>query len=149
MKKTLENYHNIKISNKVIQAAVDLSIKYLFDKKLPDKAIDVLDETCAMKNLQAKKSKSLTILELEKVVSKLAGVPGQTVNNDEKKTLKDLGPNLKLLIYGQDHAIDQVSETIIVSRSGLADENKPIASFLFSGPTGVGKTELSKQLAKF
>ena len=148
MKKTLENYHNIKISNKVIQAAVDLSIKYLFDKKLPDKAIDVLDETCAMKNLQSKKSKSLTILELEKVVSKLAGVPGQTVNNDEKKTLKDLSSNLKLLIYGQDHAIDQVSETIIVSRSGLSDENKPIASFLFSGPTGVGKTELSKQLAK-
>ena len=89
----------------------------------------------------------MSVNDLEKVVSKLAGVPAQTVNNDEKKVLKTLSNNLKLVIYGQDHAIDVVSEAILVSRSGLGNENKPIASFLFAGPTGVGKTELSKQLA--
>jgi ATP-dependent Clp protease ATP-binding subunit ClpA len=147
IKGTLEDHHGIKISNKVIHAAVSLSKKYLFDKKLPDKAIDIIDEACSSKKLSHKSAKSLTIGDLEKVVSKLSGVPTQSINNDEKKVLKDLKKNLKLLIYGQDHAVDAICESILVSRSGLGNENKPIASFLFSGPTGVGKTELSKQLA--
>ena len=147
LKSTLENHHQIKVSSKVINAAVDLSVKYLFDKKLPDKAIDILDEACASKKLVKKSSKSISVSDLERVVSKLAGVPAQTVNNDERKVLKNLSNNLKLVIYGQNHAVDLVSEAILVSRSGLGNENKPIASFLFAGPTGVGKTELSKQLA--
>lgn len=147
IKGTLEDHHGIKISNKVINAAVNLSKKYLFDKKLPDKAIDIIDESCSAKKLSNKNGKSLTLLDLEKVVSKLSGVPTQSINNDEKKVLKSLKNNLKLLIYGQDHAIDTICESILVARSGLGNENKPIASFLFSGPTGVGKTELTKQLA--
>ena len=147
IKGTLEDHHGIKISNKVITAAVNLSKKYLFDKKLPDKAIDIIDESCSAKKLASKNGKTLTLLDLEKVVSKLSGVPTQSINNDEKKVLKNLNTNLKLLIYGQDHAIETISEAILVSRSGLGNENKPIASFLFAGPTGVGKTELSKQLA--
>ena len=147
IKGTLEDHHGIKISNKIITAAVNLSKKYLFDKKLPDKAIDIIDESCSAKKLASKNGKTLTLLDLEKVVSKLSGVPTQSINNDEKKVLKNLNANLKLLIYGQDHAIETISEAILVSRSGLGNENKPIASFLFAGPTGVGKTELSKQLA--
>ena len=137
----------------MVEAAVDLSIKYISDRHLPDKAIDVLDESCAAKVLHKSKGNevesygTLRIHDLEKVVSKLAHVPTDTVNNDEKDVLKDLNRNLKLVIYGQDEVIDQVSETILVARSGLTEESKPIASFLFAGPTGVGKTEVAKQLA--
>ena len=101
IKGTLEDHHGIKISNKIITAAVNLSKKYLFDKKLPDKAIDIIDESCSAKKLASKNGKTLTLLDLEKVVSKLSGVPTQSINNDEKKVLKNLNTNLKLLIYAK------------------------------------------------
>ena len=152
MKENFENFHQIKISNKTIKSAVDLSTKFIHDRKQPDKAIDLIDEAGAMLNLKIHgqeniKSKSLTSKDLERVVAKIAKIPEKTMNSTESLLLKNLARDLKLMIYGQDHAIDQVTDSILMSRSGLGDENKPIGSFLFAGPTGVGKTELSKQLA--
>jgi len=152
MKSNFENYHEVKISNKTIKSAVDLSTKYIHDRKQPDKAIDLIDEAGAMVNLKLhglenKKVKALSTKDLEKVVSKIAKIPEKTMNSTESEILKNLSRDLKILIYGQDHAIEQVTDAILMSRSGLGDENKPIGSFLFAGPTGVGKTELSKQLA--
>ena len=152
MKGNYENFHQIKISNKTVKAAVELSTKYIHDRKQPDKAIDLIDEAGARLNLKIhstenKKTKSLGVKDLEKVVAKIAKIPEKTMNSTESVVLRNLVRDLKLLIYGQDHAIELLSDTILMSRSGLGDETKPIGSFLFAGPTGVGKTELSKQLA--
>jgi ATP-dependent Clp protease ATP-binding subunit ClpA len=152
MKENFEKFHQIKISNKAIKIAVELSTKYIHDRKQPDKAIDIVDEAGAMVNLKIfgpgnKKVRSLSTKDLERVVAKIAKVPEKTMNSTESEVLRSLARDLKLLIYGQDHAVDLLSDTILMARSGLGDETKPIGSFLFAGPTGVGKTELTKQLA--
>ena len=137
MKDNFEKFHRIKISNKTIKAAVDLSSKYIHDRNQPDKAIDIIDEAGATINLRAcgsetKKLKSLSIKDLEKVVAKIAKIPEKTMNSTESEVLRNLARDLKILIYGQDHAIELISDAILMSRSGLGDETKPIGSFLFA-----------------
>ncbi len=144
-----EDYHGIKISDAVIKQAVALTSRYLMDKKNPDKSIDAIDEAGALNQIrpESKKKASITKKDIEDVVAKMANIPKLTVETTEKDKLKDLEKNLKMLIFGQDHAVKEVSQAIYMSKSGLGDEGKPIASFLFAGPTGVGKTELAKQLS--
>lgn len=149
IKKNLEDFHNVKFTAESIVAAVELSSRYINDKKLPDKAIDVLDETgAAFKILnKGKRKKSVSKLDIENVISKIAKIPKDTVNIDDKSKLKTLERDLKSVVFGQDIAIQALAAAIKMARSGLGNPNKPIGSFLFSGPTGVGKTEVAKQLA--
>ena len=149
LKNKFEDHHGVKYSNTVLKSAVDLSEKFISDRKLPDKAIDVIDEAGAAIQLLDKKRKrvNITINDVENTISALARVPKQSVTGDDKNKLKRLNASLKLLIYGQNEAIDSISDSILMSRSGLGSNEKPMGSFLFAGPTGVGKTELSKQLA--
>ncbi|GAB4011132.1 MAG: ATP-dependent Clp protease ATP-binding subunit ClpA [Bdellovibrio sp.] len=144
-----EEHHNVKFPNTVLKSAVDLAERYLTDRKNPDKAIDVIDEAGAMMHLlpESKRRGSITKKDIEEVVAKLAKIPKISVASTEKDKLKNLKQNLLHVIYGQDHAVEQVADAILMSRSGLGHEGKPIASFLFAGPTGVGKTELARQLA--
>ncbi|EPZ52302.1 ATP-dependent Clp protease ATP-binding subunit ClpA [Bacteriovorax sp. BAL6_X] len=144
-----ESYHSVKISDNVIKEAVALTSRYLMDRKNPDKSIDAIDEAGALNQIrpESKKKSSITKKDIEDVVAKMANIPKITVETTEKDKLKDLNKNLKMLIFGQDHAVNEVSQAIYMSKSGLGDEGKPIASFLFAGPTGVGKTELAKQLS--
>ena len=148
LRSKFEQHHGVKYSNNVLKAAISLSDKYITDRHLPDKAIDVIDEAGALVQLLPKSRKRLniSIKDIENVVSALAKVPQASVAHEEKKRLKDIKSQLKLLIFGQDHAIDRVVDTILMARSGLGNEEKPMGSFLFAGPTGVGKTELAKQL---
>jgi ATP-dependent Clp protease ATP-binding subunit ClpA len=145
-----ESHHGVKYSNNVLKTAIELSQRYLPDRKLPDKTIDILDEVGAYINLlpETKKRRIVTAGDVEHIVSALAEVPIKTVTLSEKDRLKDLSASLKLLIFGQDHAIEKLSDAIILSRAGLRESEKPMACFLFTGPTGVGKTELSRQLAE-
>ncbi len=144
-----EDHHNVKFSNTVLKTAITLSEKYLTDRRLPDKVIDVIDEAGALIQLmpESKRRSSVLVKDIETIVSFLAKVPEVSVKSSERDKLKNLKTNLKLLIFGQDEAICKVSDTILLSRSGLGSAEKPIASFLFTGPTGVGKTELARQLA--
>lgn len=142
-----EDHHGVKYSNAVLKAAVDLSNRYITDRKNPDKAIDVIDEAGAYTQLLATKRSKITKKDVENIVAKLAKVPNISVVGNEKEKLRDLRNNLLMTIYGQDEAVKKVSDAILLSRSGLGHENKPMASFLFAGPTGVGKTELARQLA--
>jgi ATP-dependent Clp protease ATP-binding subunit ClpA len=148
-----EDHHEVTYSDEVIETAVNLANKHITDRKLPDKAIDVMDEVGAylrIKNKDAKEEDKRTQVELkdiEKIVAKIARIPEKNISRNEKDRLKNLERDLKLLIFGQDEAVEKVSNAIILSRSGLANQQKPIANFLFAGPTGVGKTELAKQLA--
>ena len=148
-----EDHHGVVYSNEVLESAVKLASKHITDRKLPDKAIDVVDEVGAylrIKNKDAKEGevqKDVTIRDIERVVAKIARIPEKNISSNEKDKLRNLERDLKLLIFGQDEAIEKVSNAIILSRSGLGDQQKPIANFLFAGPTGVGKTELAKQLA--
>lgn len=149
LKKRYEDFHQVYYAPATLKAAVDLSEKYLRDRFLPDKAIDVLDEAGAAGKIQSKKGiPKILPKDIERLVSRMAKVPTKTVHLDDKKKLKTLSRDLKLLIYGQEEAIDKVAAAIQLSRSGLGDPEKPIGSFLFSGPTGVGKTEVAKQLAQ-
>lgn len=144
-----EEYHNVKYSNAILKSAVELSNRYITDRKNPDKAIDIIDEAGAAVQLlppSARKSK-ITKKDIENIVGQIARIPKINVNKDTKEQLKNLSSNLKLLIYGQDEAIQKVSDAILMAKSGLREEEKPLGSFLFVGPTGVGKTELAKQLA--
>ena len=149
IKKNLEDFHNVKYTSESIVAAVELSSRYINDKKLPDKAIDVLDETGAATKIvnKGKRKKSISKLDIENVISKIAKIPKDTVNVDDKSKLKTLERDLKSVVFGQDVAIQALAAAIKMARSGLGNPNKPIGSFLFSGPTGVGKTEVAKQLA--
>lgn len=152
LRSRLENFHNFKVSDEAICCAVDLSIKYLHGKLLPDKAIDVIDEAGARARL-FKQSKNgeiyeLTLTDIETVISKMAQVPAQSISSNEKDQLKELEPKLKSQIFGQDEAIEKLVSVIKLSRSGLVLQEKPIGSLLFTGPTGVGKTEVTKQLAE-
>jgi len=147
LKKYYEEHHNIKYSKKALEAAVDLTIKYLPDRFLPDKAIDVIDECGAYFALKEKKKKVINVKDIENVVAKIARVPIRSVSISDKDKLKNLETELLKVVYGQDEAVKQVVRAIKRSRAGLRDPNKPVGCFLFVGPTGVGKTELARQLA--
>ncbi len=145
----MESYHNVKYSDKALRAAVDLSQKYITDRFLPDKAIDVVDEAGAHQQLLLDKNKvvSITVEEIEKIVAKMARIPEKQVSSDDRKIILNLEKDLKDRIFGQDEAVAALSSAIKMARSGLRDIEKPIGNFLFAGPTGVGKTEVAKQLA--
>ena len=145
-----EEHHGVKFSDEAIEAAVDLSTKHLLDRHLPDKAIDVIDEAGALQRIKPESERvvNIGVHEIEQVVAKIARIPPRSVSADDKTALQSLAPELKKVVYGQDAAIDALNSAILLSRSGLASPDKPIGSFLFSGPTGVGKTELARQLAR-
>ncbi|MCW7462760.1 ATP-dependent Clp protease ATP-binding subunit ClpA [Leptospira limi] len=151
LKEKYESFHSVHYSQKAIEACVDLSTLHLRDRFLPDKAIDLLDEAGAFVKLRdenkEKAKKTVGIFEIESLVAKIAKIPEKTVKADDKKKLESLDAEIKTIVFGQDHAIDQIVDAIHYSRSGLGDEGKPIGSFLFVGPTGVGKTEVAKTLA--
>ena len=144
-----EEYHDVSYSEESIKSAVELSSKYINDRFLPDKAIDVIDETGAFKNINRGNKKSIKITkdDIEMTISKITKIPEQSISSSDKKNLKNIEENLKRVIFGQDKAVETLSNAIKLSRVGLRDENKTIGSFLFTGPTGVGKTEISKQLS--
>ncbi|MFO1519553.1 MAG: ATP-dependent Clp protease ATP-binding subunit ClpA [bacterium] len=150
LKKHYEKFHHVTYSTSSLKAAAELSSKYINDRFLPDKAIDVMDEAGAEVKLKHKGEgiPPVTPSDIERLVSRIAKVPTQTVKVDDKKRLENLARDLKLLIYGQDAAVEQVVKAIQLSRAGLGEPDKPIGSFLFAGPTGVGKTELARQLAQ-
>jgi ATP-dependent Clp protease ATP-binding subunit ClpA len=150
LKKYYESHHGVRYSIEALVTAAELSAKYINDRFLPDKAIDVIDEAGAAVKLlpKRKRPKLLEPEDIEVVVARMAKIPPKTVSVSDKDRLKNLEGELKTVIYGQDHAIEQIVKAIKISRSGLGHPNKPIGSFLFSGPTGVGKTELTKQLAQ-
>ena len=147
IKESFEQHHGVKFPPSVIKAAVHLSNKYISQRKLPDKAIDVMDEVGSLLRLQRKKKSQATVKDVEHVIAQIARVPQQSVSTNEKAKLKNLNRDLKMLIFGQDHAIEGLCHSIVLGRSGLGKKHGPVASFLFAGPTGVGKTELVKQLA--
>ena len=150
LKSRYEDHHGVTFTDEALEAAVRLSDRHLRDLKLPDKALDVLDEAGAAQKLLPKRRRRRTIgpAEIEAVVAGMARVPVQTVGHDDREALARLEPDLKAVIYGQDEAVDKVASAIKLARSGLRGSDKPIGSFLFAGPTGVGKTELARQLAK-
>jgi ATP-dependent Clp protease ATP-binding subunit ClpA len=149
LKSYYEEHHGVTFTPEALEVAAELSAKYLHDRFLPDKAIDVMDEAGAAVKLlpEAERPKTIDVKDVETVVARMAKIPPRTVVSSEKDRLKNLKPELQAVIYGQDHAIEQVVNAIKLSRAGLGQPEKPVGSFLFSGPTGVGKTELAKQLA--
>ncbi|MFN3447918.1 MAG: ATP-dependent Clp protease ATP-binding subunit ClpA [Roseococcus sp.] len=150
LKTNYEKHHKVKYTPEAIRAAVELSAKYIHDRKLPDKAIDVIDEVGASRMLvpENKRKKTVTLKDVEEVVAKIARIPPKSVSADDKETLRHLERDLKAMVFGQDRAIEALASAIKLSRAGLRDPEKPIGNYLFSGPTGVGKTEVAKQLAK-
>jgi ATP-dependent Clp protease ATP-binding subunit ClpA len=149
LKPYYEDFHQVKFTNEAIKAAVELSARYINDRKLPDKAIDVLDETGASQMLlpEAKRKKTITIKEIEATVATMARIPPKTVSADDEQVLANLDAELRRVVYGQDTAISALASAIKLARAGLREPEKPIGCYLFSGPTGVGKTEVAKQLA--
>jgi ATP-dependent Clp protease ATP-binding subunit ClpA len=149
LKSRFEEHHNVKYALGALQAAAELSAKYINDRHLPDKAIDVIDEAGAAQRIlpKNKQKKTITRSEVEDIVSKIARIPPASVSSDDRSKLKTLDRDLKSVVFGQDPAIDALAAAIKMARSGLGRPEKPIGSFLFSGPTGVGKTEVAKQLA--
>lgn len=147
LKPNFEKHHDVKFTEEALKASVELSAKYIHSKLLPDKAIDVLDEAGAKARLAGRKGAIIDAKDIEDVIALIAQVPATSVSASDKEQLKDLDKKLKAQIYGQDEAIDRLVASIKLSRSGLGRENKPIGSYLFAGPTGVGKTEVCKQLA--
>ena len=149
LKSRFEKYHNVKYSVAAINSAAELSAKYINDRHLPDKAIDVIDEAGAAQRIlpKNKQKKVITNKEIEDIVAKIAKIPPKNISNDDKNALKNLERDLKAVIFGQDKAIENLASAIKMTRSGLGMPNKPIGNFLFSGPTGVGKTEVARQLA--
>ena len=150
LKTNYEEHHNVKYSDESINSAVTLSKRFLNDRFLPDKAIDLIDETGALLNISRKNSKKITVkqVDIEKTISKISKIPEQTISSQESINLQKLESDLKTVIFGQDTAIKSLVNAIKLSRAGLRDDNKTIGSFLFTGPTGVGKTEISKQLSE-
>jgi len=150
IKKQLEQHHNVKYSDAALKAASELASKYITDRFMPDKAIDVVDEAGALQKLlpQQKRKQIIGVSDIEKIVSKMARIPRRTVSLSDKTLLKNLERDLKLVIFGQDLAIISLVNAIKIAKSELGDQGKPIVNFLFSGPTGVGKTEVCKQLSK-
>ena len=144
-----EDHHNIKYTADALKSAVELAARYITDRKLPDKAIDVIDEAGAAQRLltSTKRRKTIGVKEIEAIVAKIARIPPKTVTKDDAIVLKDLEASLKRVVFGQDKAIESLSSAIKLARAGLREPEKPIGSYLFAGPTGVGKTEVAKQLA--
>ena len=149
LKPYFEEHHAIKYTNDAIKTAVELSDRYINDRKLPDKAIDVIDEAGAAQHLVAasKRRKSIGTKEIEAIIAKIARIPPKSVSKDDQEVLRDLEGSLKRVVFGQDDAITALSSAIKLSRAGLRDPEKPIGNYLFAGPTGVGKTEVARQLA--
>ena len=149
LKERFEEHHDIKYTESSLKAAAALSSKHINDRFLPDKAIDVVDEAGARQKLvpASKRKKTINELDIEKIVASIARIPEKTVSSSDKKSLEKLEENLKRVIFGQDEAVEKLSSAIKLARAGLRVDEKPVGSFLFSGPTGVGKTEVSKQLA--
>jgi ATP-dependent Clp protease ATP-binding subunit ClpA len=149
LKQRYEDHHGIRYTQTALKAAAELSAKYINERHLPDKAIDVIDEAGASQRLlpSSKRKKTVTVSDIEQIIAKIARIPEQNVSNSDKEVLQLLDRNLKMVVFGQDDAINALTSAIRLSRSGLASEDKPIGSFLFAGPTGVGKTEITKQLA--
>jgi ATP-dependent Clp protease ATP-binding subunit ClpA len=149
LKSKFEDHHKVTYPDEVIRAAVELAQKHISDRKLPDKAIDVIDEVGAYLRLKEDRGEGavVNLEDIELIISKIARIPQKSITVNEKEKLRYLERDLKMMIYGQDQAVDKVANALILSRSGLGHQDKPIASFLFTGPTGVGKTELAKQLA--
>lgn len=150
LKSRFEKHHNIRYTLPALHAAVELSARYISDRMLPDKAIDVVDEAGAYQRLlpASKRKKVIGVTEIEQVIAKIARIPAQQVSATDKLRLQNLERDLKMLVYGQEKAIETLSSAIKLARSGLKDPQKPVGSFLFAGPTGVGKTEVTRQLAK-
>ena len=149
LKPYFEEHHAIRYTNDAIKTAVELSARYINDRKLPDKAIDVIDEAGAAQHLvaESKRRKTIGAKEIEAVVAKIARIPPKNVSKDDAEVLKDLEGSLKRVVFGQDKAIEALSSAIKLARAGLREPEKPIGNYLFAGPTGVGKTEVAKQLA--
>ena len=149
LKSRFEEHHNIKYTKQALRAAAELTERYVNDRQLPDKAIDVIDEAGAAQKLlsESKRKKTVGVNDIEGIVAKIARIPSKTVSSDDKNIIKNLERNLKMVVFGQDEAINLLSNTIKMSRSGLGNTQKPIGNFLFAGPTGVGKTEVTRQLA--
>ncbi|GLR09866.1 ATP-dependent Clp protease ATP-binding subunit ClpA [Mixta theicola] len=150
LKPKYEAHHDVRYTAKAVRAAVELAVKYINDRHLPDKAIDVIDEAGARSRLMpvSKRKKTVNVADIETVVARIARIPEKSVSATDRDTLKNLGERLKMLVFGQDNAIEALTEAIKMSRAGLGHERKPVGSFLFAGPTGVGKTEVTVQLAK-
>ena len=148
IKKYYEKHHNAVITDAAVETAVKLSVKYLTDRKLPDKAIDLIDVACSRFNIKQVDNRSVDVAEIQFELAKMANLPEETIKEKESENLASLEKNLKGEVYGQDAAITEVVDKILVAQAGLKAENKPIGSFVFMGPTGVGKTEAAKQLAK-
>ncbi|MCH4894219.1 MULTISPECIES: ATP-dependent Clp protease ATP-binding subunit ClpA [unclassified Sphingomonas] len=150
LRTAFEGHHSVKYTPDAIKSAVELSARYINDRKLPDKAIDVIDEVGAMQMLVPpnKRKKTITPKEIEQVIATMARIPPKTVSTDDTKVLANLQTDLKRVVFGQDKAIEVLSSAIKLSRAGLRDPDKPIGNYLFSGPTGVGKTEVARQLAE-
>jgi ATP-dependent Clp protease ATP-binding subunit ClpA len=150
LKTNYEKHHKVRYTPEAIRAAVELSAKYIHDRKLPDKAIDVIDEVGASRMLlpETKRRKTVTLKDVEEIVAKIARIPPKSVSADDKEVLRTLERDLKGMVFGQDKAIEALAAAIKLSRAGLRDAEKPIGNYLFAGPTGVGKTEVAKQLSK-
>ena len=148
IKKYYEKHHNATITDAAVETAVKLSVKYLTDRKLPDKAIDLIDVACSRFNIKQVDNRNVDVAEIQFELAKMANLPEETVKEKESENLAHLEKNLKGEVYGQDEAITEVVDKILVAQAGLKAENKPIGSFVFMGPTGVGKTEAAKQLAR-
>jgi len=150
LKLNYEKHHKVRYTEEAIRGAVELSAKYINDRKLPDKAIDVIDEVGASRMLlpENKRRKTVTLRDVEEIVAKIARIPPKSVSADDKETLRNLERDLKSMVFGQDKAIEALSAAIKLARAGLREPEKPIGSYLFSGPTGVGKTEVARQLAR-
>ena len=149
LKSRYEEHHGIKYEDDALRAAAELAARHINDRHMPDKAIDVVDEAGANLRLQPveKRASSVTVTQIENIVARIARIPPKNVSLSDRDVLKNLERNLKLTIFGQDKAIEALSSAIKMSRSGLGDQRRPVGSFLFSGPTGVGKTEVTRQLA--
>jgi ATP-dependent Clp protease ATP-binding subunit ClpA len=149
LKVNYEKHHKVRYTDEAIRAAVELSAKYINDRKLPDKAIDVIDEVGASRMLlpEHKRRKTVTLRDVEEMVAKIARIPAKSVSADDKETLRNLERDLKAMVFGQDRAIEALSAAIKLARAGLREPEKPIGNYLFCGPTGVGKTEVARQLA--
>jgi len=148
IKKYYEKHHNATITDAAIESAVKLSVRYMTDKKLPDKAIDLIDVACSRFNIKSSDNKVVDVAEIQYELAKMVKLPEDTVKEKENDNLANLEKNLKGEVYGQDEAITEIVDKILVAQAGLKSENKPVGSFVFMGPTGVGKTEAAKQLSK-
>ena len=150
LKSRYEAHHNVRYTSKALRAAAELAAKYINDRHLPDKAIDVIDEAGASQRMlpASRRKKVINVSEIESIVAKIARIPEKSVSSSDREVLKSLERNLKMVVFGQERSIEVLTDAIRLSRSGLGSERKPVGSFLFAGPTGVGKTEVTLQLAK-